>query len=163
MDEELDAHRLLARIEALKYPCDLDLLLFFVRHPRSLLAAEHLTAFLGYSAKEISESLDVLQGAGVLQRTPTPNPKHPARMYTFTAAGAGGDWLPGLLELAATREGRLSLRLALTVRRSGGPEAGVGDGTVPATGPVLVRSRQKRAGNNRRLEKKEGQGGTRNG
>ena len=124
-----DARRLLDRIGVLKHACDLDLLIFFARHPRSLLASESLASFLGYDLKEIADSLDVLLSARLLTREQTS--AHAARLYVFaidhTSGGANSDWVPSLLALASTREGRLALRQALTRRRrdtaSGRPDA----------------------------------------
>lgn len=119
MDLDEHARRLVARIDVLRDPCDLDLLIFFARHPRTLMASEHLGAFLGYGVKEIAASLDLLMAAGLLTRTP--NPRHAARMYVFAVDGSGGGWLPALLKLAATRQGRLELIWALRRRRSERP------------------------------------------
>lgn len=109
-----DAHRLLARI-GLARVCDLDLLMFFARHPRALLTSESLASFLGYDLKDIAESLEVLMAAGLLARTQTP--AHAARLYVFAPDERSGDWLPPLVALAATREGRLALRRGLRVKR----------------------------------------------
>ena len=118
-----EARRLLDRIRVLKHACDLDLLVFFARHPRSLLASESLASFLGYGIKDIAESLDVLLGAGLLKRAQTP--AHAARLYVFALNGAhvgpDGGWLPALLEMASTRQGRLALRETLGRRSSEGP------------------------------------------
>ena len=99
----------------LRHPCDLDLLLFFVRHPRSLLTSESLAAFLGYEIRQIAESLEVLLSAGLVKRTQTP--AHAARLYVLAADTHGDGWLPSLLALASTRPGRLALREALAPRR----------------------------------------------
>ena len=111
-----DARLLLERIGVIRRPCDLDLLVFFIRHPRSLLASESLASFLGYDLKEIAESLDVLLDARLITRTQTP--AHAARLYVLAVGDPDGDthpsWLPSLLALASTREGRLALRDALT-------------------------------------------------
>ena len=121
-----DARRLLDQIAVLRRGCDLDLLIFFARHPRSLLASESLAGFLGYDLKEVAESLEVLLSAGLLTRTQTP--AHAARLYVLAVEGTNGgstaEWLPSLVALASTREGRLALREALTHRR------GEGTGTV---------------------------------
>lgn len=118
-----NARRLLGRIRVLKHACDLDLLVFFARHPRSLLASESLASFLGYDLKDIADSLEVLLGAGLLTRTQTPT--HAARLYVFAAdgtnGGTDGGWLPSLLEMASTREGRLALRDTLARRSREGP------------------------------------------
>ena len=114
-----DAHRLLDQIGVLRHACDLDLLLFFARHPRSLLASESLAAFLGYDLKEIADSLEVLLHAGLLTREQTA--AHAARLYVFAIGdgdgGSGDGWLPSLVAMASTREGRLALREALRRRR----------------------------------------------
>jgi hypothetical protein len=81
-----DAHLLLDRIGVLKPACDLDLLVFFARHPRALLTSEQLAAWLGYELKQIAESLEVLLEAGLLARTQ--NPTHAARMYVFSIGGS---------------------------------------------------------------------------
>jgi hypothetical protein len=101
------ARLLLDRIGVLKHPCDLDLLLFFARHPRTLLASEQLVAFLGYGIKEVADSLALLLDAGLVTRTP--NRTHAARLYVFAVGDVGGGWLPDLLRLASTREGRLEM------------------------------------------------------
>ena len=120
MNLEADARRLVAEIDVLRQPCDLDLLMFFTRHPRTLLASDQLAAFLGYGVKQIARSLDLLLEAGFL--TQTPNPKHAARLYVFAGEGPGG-WLPALLEVASTRQGRLEIIWALRQR----PSAEAGD------------------------------------
>jgi len=110
-----DADRLLARI-GLTRVCDVDLLVFFARHPRALLTSESLAGFLGYELKQIADSLEVLMAAGLLTRTQTP--AHAARMYVFAPDATSGDWLPSLLGLASTREGRLALRSGLRMKRT---------------------------------------------
>ncbi len=124
MDRD-EARRLLDRIRVLKHACDLDLLVFFARHPRSLLASESLASFLGYDLKNIAGSLDVLLGAGLLKRAQTP--AHAARLYVFalngTQGGPDGGCLPALLSMASTRQGRLALREALGHRSAEGSNA----------------------------------------
>ena len=102
---------LLERTTALRTPCDLDLLIFFAKHLRTILASEQLAAFLGYGLKDIAESLDRLVDAGLITRTPSP--AHPARLYVFSPAGQDDGWLPELLRIASTREGRLTVTGAL--------------------------------------------------
>ena len=108
--------RLLDRIGVLRHACDLDLLVFFVRHPRALLASDQIAAFLGYDVTQLRESLDVLVAAELLTRMQKPTSA--SRMYVFAAGGAHDGWLPSLVELASTREGRLAMRDALTDRRN---------------------------------------------
>lgn len=114
-----DAQRLLDRIGVLNNPCDLDLLIFFAGHPRSLLASESLASFLGYELKEIAESLDTLLAAHLLTRLQSS--AHAARLYAFaiddTHGGAHQEWLSSLLAAVSTREGRLAVRRALVHRR----------------------------------------------
>lgn len=111
-----EARRVLARIGVIRRAADLDLLLFFVRHPRSLLASETLASFLGYDLKEIAEALDLLLDARLITRTQTS--AHAARLYVLTTDHTNGgtkeDWLPSLRELASTRDGRLALKEVLT-------------------------------------------------
>ena len=108
------ARRLLDRIGILRNNCDLDLLLFFVRHPRSLLTSDQIAAFIGYDVKRIGDSLDRLLDAKLLTRSP--NPAHAARMYVFSVGGPNGGWLPALVDLMSTRDGRLAMREELATR-----------------------------------------------
>jgi hypothetical protein len=108
------AKRLLDRIGVLRNPCDLDLLLFFVRHPRALLTSDQIAAYIGYDVKRIGDSLDRLLDAKLLTRSQ--NPAHAARMYVFRVGGPNGGWLPPLVDFVATREGRLAMRETLATR-----------------------------------------------
>ncbi len=108
--------RLLDQIGVLRDPCDLDLLVFFVRHPRVLLTSDQIAAFLGYEVKRLGESLDVLVTAELLTRMQTPTSA--ARMHVFAVNGPHDDWLPSLVEVASTREGRLALRAALIEQKN---------------------------------------------
>ena len=96
---------LLESIGTLRHSCDLDLLLFFHRHPRSLLTSERLAAYVGYDLNQIARSLDLLTEAGLLERSQ--NPTHAARMYLLKTPETG--WLGSLLAIASTREGRRDL------------------------------------------------------
>ena len=108
MEIDKEAQGLLAQINVLRQPSDLDLLLFFARHPRCHLSTDQISAFLGYGFNEISSGLDRLLEGGYLTRTP--NPRNSARLYVFAlGADGGGGWLPALLGMASTREGRLAL------------------------------------------------------
>jgi hypothetical protein len=118
------ARTVLSRIPALQRPCDLDLLLFFAKHPRTLLAVEQLALLLGHQPNDIAQSLHVLLTAGLITRTQ--NPTRPARMYVFATGSTKGGSLPAVLELASTREGRLALRRALAH-----PPPGPTDGPAP--------------------------------
>ena len=94
----------------LSHPCDLDLLRFFRRHPRSIMTSEQIAAFVGYDLAQIAKSLDVLEGARVLRRSL--NPTHVGRLYTLVPEGGAG-WLPALVRKASTPGGRRELILLL--------------------------------------------------
>ncbi|HSF06778.1 MAG TPA: MarR family transcriptional regulator [Methylomirabilota bacterium] len=116
---------LLDRIDCLKHPCDLDLLLFFYRHPRAFLISERLAAYVGYDRAQVVQSLEVLITAGLLRRSP--DSTHPARLYVLTPGSTLGGWLSSLLRFAATRDGRLAVLHALKQRHSSRPSAGAED------------------------------------
>lgn len=124
-------------------PCDLDLAVFFARHPRSLLSSESLSAFLGYDLKDVAESLDALLAAGILRRRQTS--AHAARLYELTTEHSSGDeWLDRLMALASTRHGRLAL-LEEIARRQGESVAGAERSDVaPRQGPRRVERRRQR-------------------
>lgn len=135
-----DAQILVDRIEALRHPCDLDLLVFFVKHPRTLMASEQLASFMGYDVKQLAMSLDVLLEAGLVNRSQTR--AHVARMYVLATDGVHGGWLPSLVTLASTRTGRLALIRALRRRSPPGPRAQSKRAASPGTSlprPSLVR------------------------
>jgi hypothetical protein len=110
MDLEQHAPELLDRLD-IRNLCDLDLLLFFARHPRTLLASEELVRLLGYPLNRIGQSLESLLTAGLLTRTPQKS--RAARMYVLAIDGKNDGWLTEVVTLASTRTGRLALRLAL--------------------------------------------------
>jgi hypothetical protein len=97
----------------LRHPCDLDLLLFFHRHPRVLVTSGRLAAYVGYDVKQVGRSLDTLMGAAVLQRSP--NPTHEARLYALRV-GSDDGWLDAVLAAASRDEGRGALIQALKAR-----------------------------------------------
>jgi DNA-binding MarR family transcriptional regulator len=121
MTPKLIGH-LLERIECLKDPCDLDLLLFFYRHPRAYLIGERLAQYVGYDLPQIGRSLDTLSTAGLLRRSP--DSSRPVRLYVLTPGSALGGWVASLLRFAATREGRLAVIHVLKQQRSPEPSAG---------------------------------------
>jgi hypothetical protein len=82
----------------LRHPCDLDLVLFFCRHPRVLLTTERLAAYVGYDLNQVERSLDLLTEAGLLERSQ--NPTQAARMYVLETPDSA--WLVSLLKLAMT-------------------------------------------------------------
>jgi hypothetical protein len=132
--EQDQARNLLDHVGVLRHPCDLDLLVFFARHPRTLMTSEQLAALTGYGVQQTAESLDRLLKAELLTRTQ--NPTHAARMYVFAASTTDG-WLPPLLEFGSTRRGRLAIRRVLAP-----PPAGrTGVLTTPAATDVPAAER----------------------
>lgn len=119
------ARRLPAQIDdLLRHPCDLDLLIFFASHPHTLMRNEQLAILLGYEFKQIDVSIDILTRAGLV--TVSENQTFTSRMYVFVAGDQRPAWLPDLLQLASTREGRLALVQPLRQRstgKTGGPAA----------------------------------------
>jgi DNA-binding MarR family transcriptional regulator len=111
--------RLLDRVGILRDPCDLDLLLFFSRHPRTLIATDDLAQFVGYDVQRIARALDALIAGGVVHRSQDDN--HAARMYVLDATGPAGGSVLALLSVAATREGRAAVIAGLQARRAAGP------------------------------------------
>ncbi len=99
---------------ALQRPCDLDLLVFFAKHPQTLLSSEQFARLLGYELKEVAQSLRVLLGAGLLTRSEKHSRTRPALMYVFPAHAMSGGTLPAIVKMASTRGGLLALRQALT-------------------------------------------------
>ncbi len=117
---------LLDRIGCLEHPCDLDLLLFFHRHPEAFLKSERLAEYVGYDLPQVERSLETLMTAGLLRQSL--DSTRPARLYVLTRGSSTlGGWLSSLLRIAATREGRLAVIHALKQR----PSPGVSDGGEP--------------------------------
>lgn len=110
-----DAKHLLAGAPFIKDACDLDLLVFLQRHPRTLLTSEKLAAFVGYDMQQVAKALDVFVDAGILERIQSST--HGARMYLLSLNGPQGGGLKPLLDLASTREGRRNLLEALHAGR----------------------------------------------
>ena len=102
--DKIDLGLLLDRLHGVRHACDLDLLLFFQRHPRALLTGERLVTVLGYEREQVAKSLDGLIEAGLITRSQ--NPSHAARLYVLQLGGAQGGTLSSVLKIAATREGR---------------------------------------------------------
>jgi hypothetical protein len=118
-------HPLQSTIGILRHPCDLDLLLFFQSHPRSLLTGEQLAAHVGYELNQVGRSLDLLVEAEVLTRSE--GPTHGACLYVLQAPDHG--WLASLIDLAATREGRQ--RLLDTIKAASTAEAADDPSSAP--------------------------------
>lgn len=104
MTTDNSVRALLERLRGIQHACDLDLLLFFSRHPHALLTSEQLVAYLGYDRDQVATSLDGLIDTGLLTRSQ--NPSHTARLYVLERGGSLGGALASLLKIAATREGR---------------------------------------------------------
>lgn len=111
---------MLDRIRGLRHPCDLDLLLFFYRHPRTLLTGERLVSYLGYDREQVARSLDGLIEVGLLTRSQ--NPSHTARLYILELDSLPGGLLSSFLKRAATRPGRREA-MRLLAGESGAPKA----------------------------------------
>jgi hypothetical protein len=102
-----EASRLLARTPVIRGACELELLRFLQRHPRTLLTSEQIAVFVGYDMKQVAKSIEVFIEAGLLGRTK--NRLHAARMYSLILDGQQEDGLTALLELAGTKHGRRDL------------------------------------------------------
>ena len=98
----------------LRDACDLDLLLFFSRHPRVVLSSEQLAAYVGYDLPQVARALDLLLGAGLLKRTL--HHGAPGRMYVLEIDHVER-WLELLRRVCATPDGRNALRAFLKQRR----------------------------------------------
>jgi hypothetical protein len=135
------ARELLNGIPTLRRPCDLDLLVFFAKHSRTLLSSEQLARLLGYELDEIARSLDVLVAAGYLTRSQKQNRTRPVQLYVFSTDAMNGGPPPAIVRLASSPEGRLALRLALMPPPAvGGNDSAIADGhdeASPADAPRL--------------------------
>ena len=113
------------------HPCDLDLLLFFNRHPKALVSSERIAAFVGYDLAQVAKSLDLLEGAGVLRRSV--NRTHVGRLYSFIPDG-DAMWLGSILRAASTPDRRRQMirLLQLTAQRQGQPPGATKEGASDA-------------------------------
>jgi len=102
--------QILQRSKTLHHPCDVDLLLFFYRHPRSLLTSDQLATLVGYSVSQIAKALDAFIAAGIIERSQ--NPTHQARMYRLVEGTPDG-WVSSIVKVASTRHGRYDVMRAL--------------------------------------------------
>lgn len=130
--DAVEIKRLLARVPVIREACDLDLLTFLCRHPRTLLTMEQLAAFVGYEMKQVARSIDAFIEAGLLERTQ--NPKHAARLYVLVLDSIGSGGLKALVALSSTRPGR---RAILDLLDSGEPAPAVEH--MQSNGPVQNR------------------------
>jgi hypothetical protein len=109
-----DALRLV-EAAGLRDACDLDLLLFFSRHPRVVLSSEQLAAYVGYELPQVARALDLMLGAGLVTRAL--NHGAPGRMYVLAVDDTKA-WLEPLQRMCATPEGRHAVRTLLRQRTS---------------------------------------------
>lgn len=105
----------LVEAAGLRDACDLDLLLFFSRHPRVVLSSEQLAAYVGYELPQVARALDLLLGAGLLKRML--NQGASGRMYVLEVDHAEA-WLEPLQHVCATSDGRNALKVLLKQRQS---------------------------------------------
>lgn len=117
---------LLDRMGCVRHPCDLDLLLFFYRHPQAYLKTERLAGYAGYDLPQVVQSLETLMTAGLLRQSP--DSSRPARLYVLARPSTLGRSLSSLLQIASTREGRLAVIHTLKRRQS----PGLSEGSEPA-------------------------------
>jgi hypothetical protein len=99
----------------LRDACDLDLLLFFSRHPRVVLSSEQLATYVGYDLSQVASALEQLLGAGLLKRTL--NQGAPGRMYVLEVDHVEA-WLEPLRRTCATPDGRNALKRLLKQRQT---------------------------------------------
>jgi len=105
----------LVEAAGLREPCDLDLLLFFARHPRVVLNSDQLATYVGYDVAQVARALERLLAAGFMTRVLYPGATR--RMYLLETAHAD-EWLEPLRRLCAAPEGRHALRAGLKARRA---------------------------------------------
>ena len=117
-----DLRTLLDRIQGIRHACDLDLLLFFYRHPLALLTSEQIVDFVGYNREYVAKSVEGLIDAGLLTRSQ--NHTHAARLYQLQKHARPGGLLSSFLKIAATRSGRQEALKLLAAEPAPGPEAG---------------------------------------
>ncbi len=105
----------LVEAAGLRDACDLDLLLFFSRHPRVVLGGEQLATYVGYEVQQVARALDLFLGRGLLKRTL--HPSAPGRMYVLEVDHAE-EWLEPLRKLCAMPDGRNALKALLKQRQA---------------------------------------------
>src|SRR4030095_11581506 len=93
----------LVEAAGLRDACDLDLLLFFSRHPRVVLSSEQIAAYVGYELAQVARALDRLLETGLLRRTL--NQGAHGRMYVLEVDPAE-EWFESLRRVCATPDGR---------------------------------------------------------
>ena len=116
-----DLRAMLDRIRGIRHACDLDLLLFFYRHPRALLTGEQIVAYMGQDRERVAKSIEGLIEAGLLTRSQ--NPSHSSRLYVLEMDAVPDGGLASFLKIAATRQGRMEIRRLLDTGPGGAPIA----------------------------------------
>lgn len=103
---------------AVRSACDLDLLRFFTRHSSAMLTTDQIANFVGYSRSEIDEALEHLLSGGLVTRLRGRAADVDLYVMEVSAGGSSSASLSSLLELASTRDGRLTVIDALKPRRT---------------------------------------------
>ncbi|HTI06468.1 MAG TPA: hypothetical protein VL549_14255 [Gemmatimonadales bacterium] len=98
-------HELLERIDSVQDQTDVDLLLFFFRHPNALLTVEFLAAAVGHDQGRVEESLKGLIEAGLIERVKG----RTVAAHSFLFRPAAQESVGALLQIASSRPGRLAL------------------------------------------------------
>ena len=114
---------MLDRVRGIRHACDLDLLLFFYRHPRALLTIEWLSTCIGYDREHIAKALDGFIANGLL--TQSQSRSHAAHLYVLAPGGLADGPLSSLLEFAATRAGRQGVIRLLASASNRSPGTGL--------------------------------------
>lgn len=98
-------------------------MLFFHRHPRTLLTNDCLSAAVGYGREQIAHSLDGLIAGGLLKQIR--GPSNTVNLYVLERGGVSREMVGCLLEFAFTRNGRGCVMRQLTAPSDGSPMDGV--------------------------------------
>jgi hypothetical protein len=96
-------------------PCDLDVLIFFLRHPSVLLTVDDLASRVGYDVHDVGASIEVLIAKGLLEYSKERAESRQSEAVLYRFMLRRWDAIRGpLLWLASSADGRRSLRRALT-------------------------------------------------
>jgi hypothetical protein len=95
-------------------PCDLDVLIFFLRHPDVLLTIDDLAARIGYNVHDVGGSIEVLIATGLLESSKERAESRQSRAVRYRFMLRKWHAIRGPLSwLASSADGRRSLRRAL--------------------------------------------------
>jgi hypothetical protein len=101
-------------------PCDLDVLIFFLRHPNVLLTLDDLALRVGYNVHDVGASIEVLIATDLLECSKERAESRQSEAVRCRFMLRKWDAIRGPLSwLASSAEGRRSLRRALTHMRGG--------------------------------------------